>query len=108
MQEEVVIFSDAGVRRQREEGVDVGLGWVMLRRSTGEVVAAVSWVVAVTGEDGGSDDVNRWETRAALAGLGGLVFLRSGRVGAVWPGDCRAQDVLSSSELAQLQSLIAF
>ena len=44
-QDEMVVFSDAGVRIREEGGAEVGLGWVMLQRSSGTVVVAASWVV---------------------------------------------------------------
>ena len=82
---EVVICSDAGLRRPGGEAVQVGLGWVMLERSTGYIVAAASWALTPSGV--AAEDFNRWELRAALAGMGALTCLRAGRVGEVWQGD---------------------
>ena len=102
---EVVICSDAGVRRQGGGTLGVGLGWVMLERSTGYIVAAASW--AVTPDGAAAEDVNRWELRAALAGLGALTFLRAGRVGEVWQGGraAVAGEVLGAAERRKLRSL---
>ena len=100
---EVVIHSDAGVRVQEGgDVVEVGLGWVMTQHSTGHLVAAASW--ALSSNVSTDTDVNTWEMRAALAGAGALVFLRTGRVGEVWKGVV-AGEVLSLSERRKLNRL---
>ena len=55
---EVVVFSDAGVRCNGGGVVEVGLGWVMLDRVSGQVAAAASRRFAF-GQDVGVEDVNR-------------------------------------------------
>ena len=84
----------------------VGLGWAMLQRASRQVIAAASWAL-LEGVEGGADDINRWELRAALAGLGALVFLRSGRVDEVWQGAGVMGSVMSAVERRRLNSLVA-
>ena len=100
--EEIVIFSDAGVRQRGDGQVSVGLGWSMFHRATGRVVAAASWRLTMPPEQG---DVNRWELQAALAGLGALLFLRTGRVGEVWPGSGECE-VLAVGDIGKVEALV--
>ena len=107
VKEEMVVFSDAGVRTREDGVVEVGLGWVMLQRSSGTVVAAASCALKQPAE-ARQDDVNRWELRAAVGGMGALVFLRTERVGEVWKGGGVAGEVLTLAEQRKLRSLITF
>ena len=101
---DVVVLSDAGVRCQEDGVVAIGLGWVMLQRESKQVIAAASWILRAEGGYG-AEDVNRWELRAALAGMGALVFLRSGRVGEVWQGGAVPGVVLTAAERRRIKEL---
>ena len=103
---EIVVFSDAGVRVLDDGRVHIGLGWLMVQRATRQVVAAASWT-AVEGAGRGAEDVNRWELRAAMAGIGALTFLRAGRVGDVWQGAGVAGSILTAADLRKLRGLVS-
>ena len=101
-----MVFSDAGLRRAADGAAEIGLGWLMLQRSTGQVVAAASWAVR---EEvwAGAEDVNRWELRAALAAIGAVVFLKAGQVGQVWRAAAVPGAVLTAKERHKLAQLVS-
>ena len=78
-QRDLVGFSDAG---RRADGIG-GLGWVVLDRERGCLVAAGRQQVALHDHSG---DVNELEARALEVLLGVLICLRAGRAGELAPG----------------------
>ena len=76
----VVGFSDAGIRRV-QDGLHVGVGWMVVDRSSRECVVAAYWYRWACGGAGSWGDINVWELRAAKACLAAMVALRVGRLG---------------------------
>ena len=102
----VILLSDARVRQSEGEArAGIGLGWLLVHRESRCILAAASWFVQGE-EEAAEEDVNYWELRALVAGLGALLFLRTGRVGEVRDGAGVEGGVLSTEERRLLRRLL--